>query len=129
MKVSMATKHRARQAGITPARVIRRESPKEVATLRLPDFPVVGLGASAGGLETFTKLLEALSADIGMAFVLIQHLDPTHKSLMVELLSKHTAMKVLQASDAMPLERNHVYTAHPMIRRKVRDDVYAPSYQ
>jgi two-component system, chemotaxis family, CheB/CheR fusion protein len=51
------------------------------------DFPVVALGASAGGLDTFKKFLNALPANCGMAFVLIQHLDPTHQSMMVELLA------------------------------------------
>ena len=55
-----------------------------------PDpFPVVGIGASAGGFEAFKKLFEALPPDSGMAFILIQHLDPTHQSLMVELLARH----------------------------------------
>src|ERR1700693_5197257 len=98
MKADMTTRHRARQAGITPARTGRRELRKEVAPSPLCDVAVVGLGASAGGLEVFSKLLDLLPADGGVAFVLIQHLDPTHKSLMVELLSKHTAMKVLEAS-------------------------------
>ena len=53
-------------------------------------FPVVGLGASAGGLDAFSKLFDALPADTGMAFILIQHLDPTHASMMVDLLAGHT---------------------------------------
>ena len=72
-------------------------------------FPVVGIGASAGGLEAFRKLLEALPADTGIAFVLIPHLEPTHASMMVDLLGLHTAMAVLQVTDGMPIERNHVY--------------------
>src|SRR5689334_467102 len=54
-------------------------------------FLVVGLGASAGGLEALYKLFDELPADTGMAFVLIQHLDPTHASMMAELLARHTA--------------------------------------
>ena len=53
-------------------------------------FPVVGLGASAGGLEAFQKFFDVMPPDSGMAFVLIQHLDPTHASMMRELLSVHT---------------------------------------
>jgi two-component system CheB/CheR fusion protein len=121
MKADMTTTNRARQAGTTPARTGRRESPKEVAPSPLCDFAVVGLGASAGGLEAFSKLLDFLPADGGVAFVLIQHLDPTHKSLMVELLSKHTAMKVLQASDRMPLERDHVYVIPPQAYLSIRE--------
>jgi two-component system CheB/CheR fusion protein len=77
------------------------------------DFPVVALGASAGGLDAFRKLFDALPADIGMAFILIQHLDPTHASMMVDLLASHTTMKVQQAADGMPLERSHVYIIPP----------------
>ena len=54
-------------------------------------FPVVGIGASAGGLEAFTQLLKALPADTGMAFVLVQHLDPTHESQLPEVLARTTA--------------------------------------
>ena len=77
------------------------------------DFPVVGLGASAGGLDAFKKLFDALPATCGMAFVLIQHLDPKHQSLMADLLATHTSLKVLQAEDGMPVERNHVYLIPP----------------
>jgi len=70
MKADMTTTNRARQAGTTPARTGRRESPKEVAPSPLCDFAVVGLGASAGGLEAFSKLLDFLPADGGVAFVL-----------------------------------------------------------
>jgi two-component system CheB/CheR fusion protein len=76
-------------------------------------FPVVGIGASAGGLEAFTKLLAAVPADPGIAFVLIPHLDPTHRSMMADLLGAHTAMPVVEAAEAMPLERNHVYVIPP----------------
>lgn len=76
-------------------------------------FPVVGIGASAGGLDACTKLLEVLPADSGMAFIIVQHLDPTHESMMVNLLSRHTAMTVLQASEGMPIEPNHLYVIPP----------------
>jgi len=76
-------------------------------------FPVVGIGASAGGLDAFKKLLSAMPVDSGMAFVLIPHLDPTHESLMVELLAKQTAMPVREAQDGMPVRPNHVYVIPP----------------
>jgi len=60
-------------------------------------FPVVGIGASAGGLEAYTQLLAALRSDTGMAFVLIQHLDPNHESRLAQLLVKSTARSVLGA--------------------------------
>jgi two-component system CheB/CheR fusion protein len=77
------------------------------------DFPVVGIGASAGGLDACRKLLAALPADSGMAFILVQHLDPTHESMMVDLLAGHTPMVVRQAADGMPIERDHLYVIPP----------------
>ena len=90
----------------------RRARRREPAPPR-PDFPVVGLGASAGGLEACRKLFDALPADIGMAFILIQHLDPTHASMLVDLLASHTTTKVQQAADGMPIERGNVYIIPP----------------
>lgn len=78
-----------------------------------PGFPVVGLGASAGGLDAVRRLFDALPAGGGMAFIVVQHLDPTHESMMVELLAGHTPMKVQQAADGMPVEREHVYVIPP----------------
>jgi len=77
------------------------------------DFSVVGIGASAGGLDACRKLVDALPADIGMAFILVQHLDPTHESMMVDLLASHTAMTVRQATDGMKLARDHLYVIPP----------------
>ena len=82
---------------------------------------MVGIGASAGGLEAFRKLLAALPADTGIAFVLISHLDPTHESMMVDLLSRDTPMKVTQAAEGMALERNCVYVIPPQAYLSVRD--------
>jgi two-component system, chemotaxis family, CheB/CheR fusion protein len=86
----------------------RRGSPKTPA-----DFLVVGIGASAGGLEACRKLLGALPAHTGMAFILIQHLDPTHESMMVDLLAAHTSMVVRQATEGMPIETDHLYIIPP----------------
>ncbi len=76
-------------------------------------FPVVALGASAGGLEACAKLLNALPVPSGMAFILVQHLEPNHKSLLVELLAEHTAMAVMQATDGLLIEREHLYVIPP----------------
>ena len=78
-----------RRAAVTP--------PQQTA---MGTFPVVGIGASAGGLEAFRKLLTALPIDTGIAFVLIPHLDPSHPSMMADLLSGSTAMPVVEAGDA-----------------------------
>src|SRR5580704_14825340 len=77
------------------------------------EVPVVAIGASAGGLEACRKLVDALPAGNGMAFILVQHLDPTHESMMVDLLTGHTSMQVRQAADGMPLERDHLYVIPP----------------
>ena len=87
------------------------------------DFPVVGIGASAGGLEACRKLVDALPADSGMAFVLVQHLDPTHESMMVDLLAGHTSMRVRQATDGMRLERDQLYVIPPGTYLSVGDDM------
>jgi two-component system CheB/CheR fusion protein len=96
------------------AKAVTPRSPAS-ARSRAPDaqFPVVAIGASAGGLETFRRLLDALPATTGMAFILVQHLDPTHDSLLVELLAEHTALTVLEAGDGMSIECEHLYVIPP----------------
>src|SRR2546430_17179835 len=79
--------------------VQQREEPQQ--SRRAP-FPIVGVGASAGGLEAFTQLLKALPSRTGMAYVLVQHLDPTHESTLAELLARATELPVRQVNDAMP---------------------------
>ena len=78
-----------------------------------PGFPVVGIGASAGGLEAFTQLLRGLPAVTGMAYVVIQHLDPTRASLLPSLLAHIAPMPVHEAQDDMILELDHVYVIPP----------------
>ncbi|MDP1562192.1 MAG: PAS domain S-box protein [Pirellulaceae bacterium] len=77
------------------------------------EFAVVGMGASAGGLSAFKKFFNAMPIDSGAAFVLVPHLDPTHQSLMVELVARQTKMPVCEARDGMSLEPNHVYVIPP----------------
>ena len=77
------------------------------------ELPVAGLVASAGGLDAFKKFFAAMPADSGIAFVLIPHLDPTHESLMVELLTRHTSMPVVEAAEGMAVEANRVYIIPP----------------
>jgi two-component system CheB/CheR fusion protein len=105
-----------------PRRRPRAGAPgKRAARTSGATFPVVGIGASAGGLEAFRGLLGALPAKSGMAFILVQHLDPTHASMMVELLSPHLAMPIVEASDGAPLEADHVYVIPPGRFLSVRD--------
>jgi len=76
-------------------------------------FPVVGIGASAGGLNAFKTFFSHMPDNSNMAYVLVPHLDPNHQSLMVELLTKHTSMPVCEVEDNMPVTPNHVYIIPP----------------
>jgi len=86
-------------------------------------FPIVAIGASAGGLEAFSKLLRALPPEPGLALVFIPHLDPTHESAMVELLSRTTALPVHQAAEAMAVSRNAVYVLPPNSDMTITDGI------
>ena len=76
-------------------------------------FPVVGIGASAGGLEAFTELLKHLPLDTGMGFVLVQHLDPQHESALTQLLARATSMPVRKVTNNLRVEPDHVYIIPP----------------
>ncbi|MDY0268864.1 chemotaxis protein CheB [Trichloromonas sp.] len=76
-------------------------------------FPIAGLGASAGGLEALEQFLRHVPEDSGMAFVVVQHLDPTHKGIMAELLQRATGMEVFQVRDRMKVKPNCVYVIPP----------------
>jgi two-component system CheB/CheR fusion protein len=78
-----------------------------------PANKIVGIGASAGGLEAFTELLRSLPLDADAAYVLVQHLDPSHRSLLSELLSKATALRVREITDNTPVEANQIYVIPP----------------
>lgn len=77
------------------------------------DFPIVGIGASAGGLGAFEAFFTHMPAAGGIAFVLVQHLHAPHKSLLVDLLRRYTAMEVSQVEDGVRLEPDHVYIIPP----------------
>ncbi len=94
-----------------PREPVQRQPPAPEPDL--DGFPVVAVGASAGGLHALRQFIAAVPVDCGMAFVLVQHLDPTHTSLMADLLATHTALPVQQAEDGMRVERDHVYTMPP----------------
>jgi len=76
-------------------------------------FYIVGIGASAGGLDACRKLMETLPAHTGMAFIIVQHLDPTHASMMVDLLNGHGPIMVSQAAEGMLIETDHIYVIPP----------------
>lgn len=87
--------------------------PAEQDRSNVKTFLVVGIGASAGGLEAFTKLLENVPPHTGMAFVLVQHLAPAKDSILTELLSKATSLPVHEVQDGMTIEPDHVYVIPP----------------
>jgi two-component system, chemotaxis family, CheB/CheR fusion protein len=93
------------------------KKPKTEKTVILQEdevpFPIVGIGASAGGLDAFERFFKAMPSDSGLAFVLIQHLDPTHKSMLPELIQRFTRMKVEQIQDGIKIHPNSVYIIPP----------------
>jgi len=82
-------------------------------TKRKESFPVVGIGASAGGLEALEQFLSNVPAQSGLAFVIIQHLDPTHKGFLPELLRRSTALQVIEVKDRTKVEPDHAYVIPP----------------
>src|SRR6185369_1622728 len=110
-------KRRARPP-LTPS--LRRVSTKgcdpmatRALSTRVAAVRVVGIGASAGGLDAFIDLISPIPAGTGLAFVLIQHLDPHHDSLLVDILAGATKMPVHEVVDGMAIERDHVYVIPP----------------
>lgn len=101
------------------------EKPRETTVARQPKateaphepraagFPIVGVGASAGGLEAFEQLFRNIPPDSGMAFVLVSHLDPDHASMLTEILQRSTDMPVIEAQDQMKVAPNRVYAIPP----------------
>jgi two-component system CheB/CheR fusion protein len=87
-------------------------------------FPIVGIAASAGGLEAFTQLLSHLPIDTGMAFVLILHLSPDRESLLTEILTRATKMLVSQAQNGMVVEPDRVYAIAPNTQIKLADGAF-----
>ena len=84
-------------------------------------FPIVGIGASAGGLEALGQLLAATPPDTGMTFVIVQHLDPQHESQLPEILRPLTKMPVISVTDGMRVEPDHVYVIPPNTSMELED--------
>lgn len=108
----MATKRTSKQEG-SSVNAISPPFEGDTRSDRGELFPIVGIGASAGGLEAFSQLLSHLPLDTGMAFVLVQHLAPHQKSLLTELLSRTTPMPVNEVIEGMAVEPNQVYVIPP----------------
>ncbi|WP_158751881.1 chemotaxis protein CheB [Acidobacterium sp. S8] len=105
-------RHKADETKSTHNSKIKVKSKKNAKAIN-NGFPVVGIGASAGGLEAFTSLLKALSPDLGMAFVFVPHLDPSRESAFTQILPRSTSMPVQQVTDGMRVKRNHLYVIPP----------------
>jgi two-component system CheB/CheR fusion protein len=86
-----------------------------------PDFGIVGVGASAGGFEAFTQLLEGLPRDPNIAIIFVQHLAPNHASSLASLLASHTPLAVLEATEGKRLAPNHVYVVPPNTQMELVD--------
>ena len=102
--------------GRAHARSAAKMSAAATAAVLLPPtarFPIVGIGASAGGLEALEQFLKGVPPASGLAFVVVQHLDPTHRGIMVELLQRCTPLPVRQITDRMTVEPDHVYVIPP----------------
>jgi len=93
--------------------VVKPKITSETSVLPQASFPIVGIGASAGGLEALELFLANVPENSGMAFVIVQHLDPTYKGMLVELLQRGTRMQVFQIKDRMRVEANCVYVIPP----------------
>ena len=105
-----------------------KSSPKQPASPHNPalspshlDFPVVGIGASAGGLEAICTLFRQMPSDCGMAFVVVLHLSPDHQSVADRIIQDTTQMPVRQVTEPVPIERNHVYVISPANRLSTND--------
>ena len=113
-QASSQKQKRAASQKQTPARPGPQGTPPEEGDQRSlrAAFPIVGIGASAGGLEALELFLNVPEGS-GMAFVIVQHLDPTHKGIMAELLQRATAMKVVQVKDRTRVQPDCVYVIPP----------------
>ncbi len=86
-----------------------------------PAFPIVGVGASAGGLEAFTELLANLPPEPGVAFLFVVHMEPHHKSQLADILGRVTPLPVAEATEGMPVQANHVYLIPPNANMALTD--------
>jgi two-component system CheB/CheR fusion protein len=96
-------------------------APRSVSTPHKLPLVVVGIGASAGGLQAYTELLESLPPNTGMAFVIVQHLAAEHESLLATLLSRATSMPVIEVHDQPHVEPNRIYVIPPNRSMLIRD--------
>ena len=106
----------------TPPEPRPGEAPEVPAAARPLKFPIVGIGASAGGLEALESLAGRLSHD-GMAFVVLQHLAPSHESILTEILARVTSLNVITARDGLEVAVNNVYVTPPGVELAIEEGV------
>ena len=110
-----------------PARNRTPEAPKaaDSASARPTGFPIVGIGASAGGLSAFEAFFSAMpsNTESGIAIVLVQHLSPDHKSILVELVKRYTRMQVFEVEDGMRVQPNCAYIIPPNRNMSLTDSM------
>ncbi|MBD3194423.1 MAG: hypothetical protein GF317_05160 [Candidatus Lokiarchaeota archaeon] len=87
------------------------------------NFPIIGIGASAGGLAEFEKFFKNSPKNIGMAFIIIQHLDPDHESNLVSILKKYTILSISEAEDDMNVKKDHVYVIPPNRKLSIKNRI------
>ena len=112
MKPKAGSRSRRQKSAAAPVAITRGQE---------QDTTIVAIGASAGGVEALTELMTHLPADTGLAFVLVQHLDPKHHSILTELISRKTAMTVTEVSDGVPVAPDHVYVIPPNASMTISD--------
>lgn len=115
----MKPRQRSKKAQPQPTENQNEEQQENLAE----SFPIVGIGASAGGLDPCIQILNHLPADTGMGFVIIQHLAPDQKSMLSEILSRATEMPVIQVKDNTIVEPNHVYVIPPNAKMLIAQGV------
>src|SRR5262245_57176355 len=93
--------------------MVRRAAVDATAATKGASVPVVGIGASAGGVEALNRCFDAMPGDSGLAFVIVLHLDPTHESALASIIGRHTGMPVVEIADGMSIEANSVYVIAP----------------
>ncbi len=106
-------KSKSTDRGIAPDASVPQQERHRPLRPGMADFYVVGIGASAGGLEAFEQFFRNMPSNSGMAFVLVPHLSPEHKSMMGDLLKRYTEMDVHEVRDGMEINPNHVYIIPP----------------
>jgi two-component system CheB/CheR fusion protein len=111
----VGTGARTRKAATRPS-----PNPSQPDSRAMIGCPIVVIGASAGGLEAMARLLDVMPGNMGMAFLLVQHLDPHHDSQLAELLTRHSPMPIREASEGMAINPNEIYTCPPGYFMSVR---------